>query len=287
MTVLVTGAAGFVGAAAARQLTRRGHHVTSCVRSNPGSGELALDLLDAAGVTKALAGRPFDAVVHAAAVMPRRAGQSAESGEANVAMTRNLLAALRPHPPRYLLVVSSIDIYEPSADPATESTPARPVSAYAESKLQTEQCCAAWCRETATPLGVIRLTQVFGPGDRTHKFIPAAVRKVLAGEPVQLFGDGEDRRDYLYINDAAALLADMAERCYQGLINGVTGRSVSLNEVLAALAAVAGKPVRVDRQPRAKDRIDRSFDATLLFQSLGVRQFTPLPEALGLTLSAP
>ena len=286
MTVLVTGAAGFVGGAVARELARRGHFVIPCVRSGPGVNELALDLLDATGVNNALAGRSFDAVIHAAAVIPRRVGQAGESGDANVAMTRNLLSAMEDHPPGYLLTLSTIDVYGASAEPITESTPPSPVSAYAESKLRAEQDCVEWCRKTKTPLGVLRLTQVYGPGDRTHKFIPSVLRRLLAAEPVEVFGDGEDRRDYLHIDDAAPIVADMVERRYQGLLNGITGLSVSLNEVLAVLESVVARPVRVDRKPRGKVRVDRHFDAAVLSHALGERRFTPLHEGLDATLAA-
>jgi nucleoside-diphosphate-sugar epimerase len=158
-----------------------------------------------------------------------------------------------------------------------------PGSGYAKSKRDTEQLCIDWAKELGIGLGIGRLTQVFGTGDRTKKMIPSSIAAIRKGESVQLFGDGEDRRDYLFAHDAARLIADWSARQVGSTLNLATGISLSMNEILYWLAQVSGLDVKIQTHPRRKERRDFQFNIDRLIQVLGPQKFTRFPEALKAT----
>jgi nucleoside-diphosphate-sugar epimerase len=288
VTILVTGAGGFVGSAVTRELLRRGHEVIAVVRASPISFGSAMvvrqDLLDAQAVMATLCTFCCDAVIHAAANMPLRAQ---ETGYAvNETMTRNLLSGLATGLPKFFLCISSVDVYAQTGGSVDEEAPIAPISDYGASKLATEKACREWATERGVGLGIARLTQIFGPGDRTPKLIPTAIATIKAGQPVKLFGDGEDLRDYLFVTDAARLLAEWTERYLATTLNVATGQTRSINEVLAILREVSGKEFTIERLPRRKSRIDYRFNTTSLDQALGPLKLTPFPMALRKTYDA-
>jgi nucleoside-diphosphate-sugar epimerase len=240
MTILVTGAGGFVGRAIACELAERGHVVIALMRQRLDGfsfPQIVLqDLQDEAATVRRLGDIRCDVIVHAAA---RMAGVSRDARQAdysvNENITRNLLAGVSRHPPGFFLCVSSIDVYAPTGGLIDETAHIAPASDYAVSKFTTEKLCQVWTDARNVGLGIARLTQIFGPGDRTGKLIPMALVAIKAGRPIELFGDGEDRRDYLFVRDAARLIADWTERRVVAKLNLATGESRSINEVLELL----------------------------------------------------
>ena len=285
MTILVTGAGGFVGSAIARELTDRGHIVIALMRqkvSGLSFPQIILqDLQDAAATAHRLNDIRCDVLVHAAA---RMAGVSRDAQQADYSLneniTRNLLAGVSRHPPSFVLCVSSIDVYAPTEDSIDETAHVAPAGDYAISKLTTEKMCQVWADAQNVGLGIARLTQIFGPGDRTGKLIPMALAAIRAGHPIKLFGDGEDRRDYLFVQDAARLVADWTERLVVGKLNLATGESRSINEILELLGGISPTGIRIERHPRQKPRRNYQFNTTELSNTLGPLSFTPFSTAL-------
>jgi UDP-glucose 4-epimerase len=288
MKILVTGAGGFVGNAIAREFAVRGHEVFALAR-RPIEGLNAIhvlvqDLRDASATRHLVGKLDFEIVVHAAANM---AGVSPSLGEArfneNATMTLNLLGAFSRKPPRFLMCISSIDVYSQTPGAINEETPLEPKGGYAISKHQTEQLCAGWANERGIMTGVARLTQIFGPGDRTAKMIPASIAAVRKGDPILLYGDGEDRRDFLFVQDAARMVADWCVLASGDTINLATGVSLSMNAILLRLAEVSGADVKVEKHPRRKERRDLEFNIGRLIHALGPQVFTQFQEALKIT----
>jgi UDP-glucose 4-epimerase len=285
MDILVTGAAGFVGNAIAQELAARGHAITALTRggtNNLGSAQvLRLDLRDELATRSLLRDLKFDVAVHAAANMAGvpREGSAVDFGDNDI-ITANLLSGLSSNPPGFLLCISSIDVYAPTSDLIDEDTAIGPSGGYASSKVATEKICRKWTEEREIGLGVARLTQIFGTGDRTAKLIPASIAAIQLGNAVRLFGDGQDLRDFLFAGDAARMVADWCELRKDNTLNLATGTSISINEVLSVLREAIGIDFKIERLPRKKPRRDYRFSVDRLRAFLGPQSLTPLSGAL-------
>lgn len=294
MRILVTGAHGFLGRALARHLASRNHEITALTRRSspslpPTARTLEAELLDAQATADALRGEYFDAVIHAAAITPAASGDAQQpvTHEGNVLLTGNLLAALST-PPAKLVHLSTLDVYaQPTGDTVlSEISALDPVSPYACSKLKAERLCDEWAQCHAVPCTTARLTQVFGPGDSSQKFIPSVIRKVRTGSPIELYGDGSDLRDFLFVDDAATLLASLTEnKSASGVFNVASGASRSLNDVLSALAGITNHELVIEHLPRKKALVNYRFDVAKLNAATSNMPLSSFATALERTLA--
>lgn len=279
-TFLVTGASGFVGRHVVAALAARFPDAT--VRT------LAGRLADArAGVAPFV--ERFDGVFHLAARTARASGpESADDArsviEANVTGLDALLAALDGRCER-LVFASTLDVYRPPGEGEIlhEASPLGPTSIYGASKVLGETLVRAWSARHGVPFAILRLTHVYGPGERRYrKLIPVAIERALAGEPIAVSGDGSALRDVLYVADAAHAFVAAWQRLSTGsldTINVATGRSVSVLEVARTIAAlVPGTRLALEGAPAAPQRSYR-FDVARMGEALGVA-VTPLEAGL-------
>lgn len=289
---LVTGAGGFVGGAVMRCLGSAEIPSVGLVR-RPGRNAdgtesyICADILDEGRLARLLSKEAFDAVIDAAAVIPKASSEKA-SYQDNVRMTEALLRCLAQRPPRYFLKLSTADVYGApnSGDKITEQTATVPRTFYAKSQSESEGRVEAWAKRFSVPACIVRLTQVFGPGDPTRKFIPQAIRSIKNESLFRLHGDGSERRDYLYVEDAAKLICACARKRTTRVLNLATGESRSLLDVLQDLRQVAKITPEIRRLPRRKPAVDHEFDVTALVKTLGKVPLTPFKRALRKTYDA-
>jgi nucleoside-diphosphate-sugar epimerase len=158
----------------------------------------------------------------------------------------------------------------------------QPVSPYGVTKLAGEQLCFLYHVNHGVPMVALRLFTVYGPRQRPdmgfHRFLTAAHR----GEPITVFGDGEQTRDFTYVGD-------VAEAARLGAVQGVPGRvynigggsRVSVNEVLRLVEQIVGRPVTIDRHPpQPGDMRDTFADTSLARADLGFVPRTSLADGL-------
>jgi UDP-glucose 4-epimerase len=213
---LVTGGAGFIGSNVAEALVRRGDRVrilddfSTGRRENlaPLSGVDVVegDLRDPVAVRRAVAG--VDGVFHEAALrsVPRSVDDPLSSNEVNVTGTLVLLLACREARVRRLVYASSSSVYgdDPTL-PKVETLPTQPISPYAVSKLAAEHYCQTFARLYGLETVSLRYFNVFGPRQNPESkysaVIPRFLAQALAGEPLEVHGDGEQSRDFTYIDN--------------------------------------------------------------------------------------
>ncbi|HEY8551820.1 MAG TPA: NAD-dependent epimerase/dehydratase family protein [Vicinamibacterales bacterium] len=201
----------------------------------------------------------------------------------NIDATQRLLEACVGRPLERLVYASTSSVYGDLAPiPMREDMRLQPVSPYGVSKLAAEQLCHLYFFNFQVPAVALRYFTVYGPRQRPdmgfHRFLTAAYR----GEPITVYGDGEQTRDFTYVGDAAEATYLAAVRGVPGRVYNIGGGSrVSVNEVLRIVERVVGHPVTIRREPPQKgDMRDTYADTSLAKADLGFAPRTSLADGL-------
>jgi UDP-glucose 4-epimerase len=296
--VLVTGGAGFIGANACRALAAHPDVERVVVLDNLATGYAAnLDGVAAELVEGSILDRPLltdlvstvDAVVHLAArpSVPRSLADPVASHEANATGTLNVLEACR-RTGAYVVAASSSSVYGSVPDlPKHEDLPTRPMSPYAASKLASEGYVLAYRSAFGLPTLALRFFNVYGPhqsaGHAYAAVIPAFIDAALRGEPLRVYGDGRQSRDFTFVGTVAQVLVDAVTRRVVGdtPVNLAFGNRVSLLALIDKLRSLVDRPVTVEHLPaRAGDVRESQADHARL--SALFPQIRPLPVEVGL-----
>jgi UDP-glucose 4-epimerase len=192
--------------------------------------------------------------------------------ENNIDATQVLLEACVRRPVERLVYASSSSVYgDAVALPMREDALPQPVSPYGVSKLAAEQLCYLYHVNYGIPAVSLRYFTVYGPRQRPdmgfHKFL----RAVKLGEPITVYGDGEQTRDFTYVDDVVAANLAAAERGVAGRVYNIGGGSrVSVNDVLAMIGRVSGRHPRVTVDPAQKGDMRHTYaDTSLARADLG------------------
>ncbi|MCC6349761.1 MAG: NAD-dependent epimerase/dehydratase family protein [Candidatus Eisenbacteria bacterium] len=267
--VLVTGGAGFVGSNLVRRLMSAGARVTVLddlftgrLENLPASG---FEFVHGSVCEPALVGRlvaEAEVVFHAAARNIVVSTQNPrEDFETNIGGTLNVLLAVREHPERVrrVLYTSSTSVYgNPRYLPINEDDHLSLLTPYAVSKLGGENYCMAFYESYGLPATAVRYSNIYGPGqDPANPYcgvVAKFIESLFAGEPPVIHGDGNQTRDFTFIDDAveATVRAATSDRALGEVFNVGTGTETRVNELAALLVRIVGS----DRVPVHKDRRD-------------------------------
>lgn len=260
---LVTGGAGFIGSHVARTLLERGSRVTVLDNLAVGRREVVPDgarfvhgdIRDERAVADALDG--VDVVFHLAAQVTIRGSfdRFYEDLDTNVMGTARLLKAVDPSAIKWFVLASSMAVYAdaPAPAPIPESHPTDPVSPYGIGKLAAESVSRQILSARGIPFTALRYFNTFGPGQTYTPYVGVItifVTRLIAGEPPVVFGDGEQRRDFVHVQDIADGTTAAPGRA-PGTYNLGTGQGTSLNALAALLTdrlAPALTPVHAPAQ---------------------------------------
>ncbi|MEX2581852.1 MAG: NAD-dependent epimerase/dehydratase family protein [Gemmatimonadota bacterium] len=302
--VLVTGGAGFIASHVAEAYLERGDEVvilddlSSGRRENVPRGAefVEMDIRDAAA-GDLIRERNFDVVNHHAAQLDVRVSVAdpARDADINILGLLNLLEASRAAGVgRFLLVSSGGVIYgEPDHRPTEEGAPKLPESPYGVSKLTGEQYLYYYARVHGLEYAALRYSNVYGPRQDPHGeagVVAIFSTKLLRGEPLTVFGDGDQTRDYVYVGDVVSanlLLTDAPLPAVTSLdqraFNVGTGVETSVNRLATTLMSAAAREGEVRRESaRAGELRHSSLDASKL-RAFGWRPQTELEEGLEVT----
>ncbi|HTK89090.1 MAG TPA: NAD(P)-dependent oxidoreductase [Verrucomicrobiae bacterium] len=278
--VVLLGASGHLGRALTARLGRDGVPVV-------GHTSKTLDLTRAEAPA-ALEGAmdASTALVFASALTPDR-GQTPETFMANMAMVTNVAKALAGRALGLCVYVSSDAVYGFDVNPVTEATPVSPGGYYALAKYAGERVMEYAARAAGVPLLTLRVTGVYGPGDPHGAYGPNAFARSLAKDrSLRVFGEGEEERDHVYVDDVAAVVARLVRIRAIGVFNVATGESRPFADVVKAIRRLVPYEVAVTHAPRAGAITHRRFDTARLYRSLPGFAFTPLDEGLRATLAS-
>jgi UDP-glucose 4-epimerase len=278
--VVLLGASGHLGRALTARLGRDGVPVV-------GHTSKTLDLTRAEAPA-ALEGAmdASTALVFASALTPDR-GQTPETFMANMAMVTNVAKALAGRALGLCVYVSSDAVYGFDVNPITEATPVSPGGYYALAKYAGERVMEYAARAAGVPLLILRLAGIYGPGDPHGAYGPNAFARSLAKDrSLRIFGDGEEERDHVYVDDVAAVIVLLLRLRATGVFNVATGESRPFVDVVKAIRGLVPYEVAVTHAPRAGAITHRRFDTARLYRSLPGFAFTPFDEGLRATLAS-
>ena len=293
MRILVTGGCGFIGATLVPLLEAAGHQVRvfdsevlgkRCHLGNFAGEFIRGDIRDRPALDAALEG--VDAVVHLAADtrVIESIADPALNFDVNVAGSFNLLEAMRQRSIRRLVNASTggaiIGEVEP---PVHEDMVPRPVSPYGATKLAVEGLCAAYAGSYGFEALSLRFANVYGPRS-FHKgsVVAAFCKQILRGQPLVVYGDGEQTRDFVYVEDLCAGIMLALASGQSGVIQLGSGVPLSVNRLIEAMrVAVAPAAMVVEYRPARGGEISRTWcDVSKARARLGFNPDTSLEEGL-------
>jgi nucleoside-diphosphate-sugar epimerase len=196
----------------------------------------------------------------------------------NLAMMQHLCAALERVGCAHLVYYSSDAVYPFAAGRVTEETPASPQDLYGAMHLAREIMARSMVK---VPVLILRPTLVYGLEDTHNAYGPNRFRRAAAKEGrIPLFGNGEETRDHIHVDDVAAITVRCLERRSTGTLNLATGSSASFRDVAERVAKHFEKRVEVIGTPRANPVTHRHYDITNLVKAIPDFRFISLDEGL-------
>lgn len=285
MKTLVTGGAGFIGSNLVRLLLQEGHEVTvldslaSGYRSNLTgvgiSGLVIGDIRDASLLDRAMAGA--EVVFHLAASVgnSRSIDHPFVDATMNLMGTLNVLEGMRRHGLRKIVFSSSAGIFgELKTLPIREDHPVEPDSPYGATKLGAEKMCLAYAKLHGIEAVCLRYFNVYGIHQRFDAYgnvIPIFAQRLIHGQPITIFGDGEQTRDFINVRDVArANLAAGINRGVSGAFNLGSGSNITINRLVEMIQGVSGlKTEVIHGEPRKGDVRHSLADISAMKRSFG------------------
>jgi UDP-glucose 4-epimerase len=279
--IIILGHTGFIGNALFEYFTRLGDFPVVGLASS------TLDL------TQAVAQETLGALLDRQTLLVFTAARTLDRGmdclatfDTNIAMALNVARALSRHPVRKCVYFSSVSVYGDRASnlAISEDTPVAPTTYYAAAKYASECILHQVAHTGGFPLLILRPCRVEGPGGRYANYGPVHfIRSILQENTVCIYGDGQERRDHLYIDDLVRIVAHLSRSECRGIYNLASGTSHSYLEILACLRNSLSQEFVIHHRPRTRPLIHQQFDVSRLLRAMPQCQFTPLAERLRVT----
>ena len=302
---LVTGGGGFIGSHIARALVRRGDRVRVLDNGFSGGPERIADVRqdvewidgdvrDTECLQRVLQG--VEVVFHEAAIasVPRSIAEPELAHSSNLTGTLNVLVAAQRAGARRVVFASSSAVYgDLPGSPKSETMPLQPLSPYAAQKTASEYYLQIWHRLHGLETVALRYFNVFGPMQDPQSedaaVIPKFITTVLSGGEPTIFGDGEQSRDFIFVENVveANLLAAREPAAAGQILNVGSGASITLNQFIAHLSRITGREIHpVYADPRPGDIRESVADISRLQAVLGYQPLVSFGEGLERTVAA-
>lgn len=319
MKLLVTGGAGFIGSAVVRQAVARGHHVinldaltyaaclenVASVADSPAYAFEHVDIRNRPALDTVFDTHKPDAVMHLAAEshVDRSIDAPGDFIETNITGTYNLLEAARRYwagqgrPEGFRFHhISTDEVYGSlgATGQFTETTPYDPRSPYSASKAASDHLVRAWGETYGLPVLLTNCSNNYGPYHFPEKLIPVVILKALAGDPIPVYGAGENVRDWLYVEDHADALLTVLDKGQVGRSYNIGGENEARNiDIVRMICAILDRERPLDRpysgqitfvQDRPGHDLRYAIDPARIRKELGWRPSVTLQEGLERTV---
>jgi UDP-glucose 4-epimerase len=302
--VFVTGAAGFIGSHLSERLVAQGCQVTGFdnfdayysdkernlqgLLANPNFRLVKGDVLDFGLLKESMLGA--EVVFHLAAQPGVRFSSENpwKTTSVNISGTLNVLLSAQQQDVRKVVFASSSSVYGISNRlPCSENSKTQPLSIYGASKLAAEEYCRTFSRLHGLPITILRYHTVYGPRLRPDLAIMKFMKALFNGEPILIYGDGSQTRDFTYVSDTVAATVLASEKGDNETFNVGRGESTTLNELIRILAGLTGSsPKFVKYEPaRSDDMRDTQAGINKARRVLGYNPKVSLAEGLRKTVA--
>ncbi|NPV27615.1 MAG: SDR family NAD(P)-dependent oxidoreductase [Firmicutes bacterium] len=264
-TVLVTGAAGFIGSHLVEELARQGYKIKAFVRYNsrnqwgwletlPCLKEIEVctgDIRDYDSVRNAVCG--VDIIFHLAALIgiPYSYVSPLAYIKTNVEGTYNILQAAREEGVKRVVHTSTSEVYGTARYvPIDEEHPLQAQSPYAASKIAADQLALSYHRSFGLPVVVVRPFNTFGPRQSARAVIPTIITQVLAGNRTIRLGNLNPTRDFNYVRDTVAgiVAVGLSEKAVGQVVNIGSGREISIKDLVEQIENIVGREISIEQE---------------------------------------
>lgn len=277
--VVLIGASGFVGRGLVRQLTEENVETLALSSSD-------VDLSSPQSVEALRARvREDDSLVIISAITPDK-GKDVATLMRNLVMGEHLARFLEEAKCRHVVYISSDAVYADDANPVRENSCCDPSSFHGLMHLVRERMFAPAAQKSGVPYLILRPCAVYGARDTHNSYGPNRfLRDALKQHKIKLFGQGEEKRDHIYIRDLSRLTSLCLSRQSHGLLNLATGNSVSFFELAQMIAAMSDGDVEIEGSPRMNPITHRHFDVSATLKAFPSFSYTPLQDGLKESMS--
>lgn len=221
-------------------------------------------------------------IIHAGAYTPKTSLEKNDKirSDSNVINTRNLLSANLPNLKK-VLFLSTLDIYA-STDIIDEHSKIEPNSLYAKSKWECENIIELWAHKNQRIHQILRIGHVYGPGEEKYKkVIPETMKNLLGDKPIKLYGEGNEIRTFIYIDDVIrSILSILNYDYYIEPVNVVGNERVKIKDLIATIIEASGKKAIIERVEVDFESKDFLFNNQKL-KSVNNTPFVKMKEGLG------
>jgi UDP-glucose 4-epimerase len=278
--VVVLGSTGFVGSALLKHL--------QTTQSGPVSGLHTRDLdLLSPQASNALGEILDDQTTLIVACRSPRHLEPFNAYDHEIAMTRNIARCLASNSLRKCLFLSTVSVYDDTVSQAniTEMTPIQPASLYGVAKLAGENLLSWAGKQTGTPVTVFRLCKTFGNHPGSLDYGPNSfIRSAMAEEVLDLYGDGSELRDHLFIEDLLTLVDRYVMEDFSGTFNVVSGGSHSFRQTVDWVQEYTSQNLRLQNLQRTRPKVDQSFQNDAILSRVPGFRFTKMKRAIEKTV---
>ena len=277
--VVVIGHSGFIGSQVMRAVREYMPEIDIIGRSFP---ELDLtsreDLLSLSEFFS-----PRTAVILLSGIK-KQMGDTLEIFSQNMVMIENFAYFLREHPVKHLVYFSSAEVYGEDVQNTAihEKTPVNPASYYGVAKYASEGLLRKVIRsQSNSPLTILRPPLIYGAGDTSRGYGPTGFAWAAAsGKEITLWGDGSELREFISLEDLAAVACRFVFQPYDGVVNVATGQNHNFQEIISIIQRVSEQPVKVVSRERSKAKVDQGYSNTLIQETLPGFVFTTLEDGI-------
>ena len=283
MNILLTGATGFIGSHVLRKLNQSDYHVT-ILSSRSVEGFRVIDAQNYHFSPRYLLQNgceEVDTVLHIGAFTPKNGSEANDAVRctSNITGTEALLLSELPNLKRFVFL-STLDVYGSPEGIITESTPCTPLTLYGFSKYYCEKMIQSFFSNTSVVHPILRIGHVYGEGEEVYqKVMPTMIRQALSGETLTIYGTGQARRTFIYVEDVADAILASIKLKDSPVINVVGSEPISVNQLAEEIRRICGNDSQLRHISSEIPEHDLLFDSTRLRQLL-LPTLTPFPKGL-------